>query len=69
MRVFASRFLEEPQAKMAERGAVWTWEPHDPEVPVTYASGRPTGTNASTYNAETDNHGDTDRPDEGMLEV
>lgn len=69
MNVFASQFLEEPQREMAKVGAVWTWEPHDPESPHEYASGRPTGTRASTYNADSDNHSDQDRPDEGMLEI
>ena len=65
MKVFAARYLEEPSKDVAVK-TPWTWIPENVSVIQIYASGAPTATQQSTYAAETDNRGDTDRPNEGL---
>lgn len=66
MKVFALRYLELPISDKPE-SADWKWKPENEEFADIYASGAPTNTQQSTYAAESDNRGDSDRPNEGML--
>jgi hypothetical protein len=65
MSVFATRFLEEMKPNKPTPAEAWVWKPANPNVYEIYASGRSTSTRESTYQAEKDNRGDTDRPNEG----
>ncbi len=66
MKVFALKYLEVPVLDRPEP-ADWKWKPADQEFADIYASGAPTNTRQSTYAAESDDRGDSDRPNEGML--
>ncbi|MBK8639151.1 MAG: hypothetical protein IPN92_13075 [Chromatiaceae bacterium] len=66
MKVFALRYLEPPISDKPE-STDWNWKPVNEEFANIYASGAPTNTQQSTYAAESDNRGDSDRPNEGML--
>ena len=62
-------WLEEPTRSAATRVTDWSWTPLGDidSIDDAWSSGRPTNTNSSTYNNETDDHGDSDRPNEGMI--
>ena len=67
MKVFASRFLEEPFKEQVIESDGWSWTPAGENAVRVYASGAPTNTNQSTYADERDDRSDSDRPNEGML--
>lgn len=67
MKVFASAFLEKMSSDCVSKDTKWSWTPKGEEAKKVYASGANTSTNTSTYAAEKDNRGDSDRPNEGML--
>ena len=62
-------WLEEPTRSATTKVADWSWTPSGDleQVDDAWSSGRPTNTMQSTYNNETDDHGDNDRPNEGMI--
>ncbi len=67
MKVFASRFLEEPsKEEVLEKNSDWAWEPENKDAYHIYASGKSTSSRESTYAAEKDSRNDSDRPNEGM---
>ncbi|GAD18127.1 Uncharacterised protein [Helicobacter fennelliae] len=68
IKVFSSRFLESMEGYSKTQGK-WEWQPANNDIYEIYASGAPTGTNSSTYAAETDNRSDSDRPNEGLLAI
>jgi len=65
MKVFATKFLEKPQAEIVKNPTKWNWEPYNKDIKTIYASGSKTATRQSTYASEKDNESDTDRPNEG----
>ena len=67
MKVFASRFLEEPTEEKIVSAADWKWTPRNHDAYRIYASGAPTKTRQLTYKDERDEIQDSDRPNEGML--
>ena len=67
MKVFATRFLEEPRKDVIITPGKWTWEPYNRDSYRIYASGGSTASRESTYANERDNRSDTDRPNEGSL--
>jgi hypothetical protein len=67
-KVFASRYLEVPSKDNIIQQN-WTWTPANSEIKELYASGASTTTQQSTYAAEKDDRGDSDRPNEGLLIV
>lgn len=66
MKVFATRFFEEPSKDTTEPVEKWSWQPEN-EVDKIYGSGANTATRSSTYAAEKDNRDDDDRPNEGLF--
>ncbi len=62
--IFAGYYLESIHVDNSIKGE-WIWKPAN-DVKDIYASGAPTSTQQSTYAGETDNRGDSDRPNEGM---
>jgi len=67
MKVFASRYLEAMSSDKIISSEKWNWNPSNQDVKNIYACGAPTSTGQSTYAAEKDNRGDSDRPNEGMF--
>ena len=67
MKVFASRFLEEPSKDCTTGVDNWSWKPQNSEINKIYGSGANTQSRSSTYAAEKDNRDDDDRPNEGLF--
>lgn len=67
MKVFATRFFEEPSKDSITPNSDWSWNPINHDVNKIYASGANTQSRSSTYAAEKDNRDDDDRPNEGMF--
>lgn len=65
MKVFSTKFLEEPSTDTVVSTTLWNWKPSNKDVIKIYASGSKTATRSSTYASEKDNEADTDRPNEG----
>lgn len=66
MKVFASRFLEEPVSNPNLQVEKWAWKP-EKEITEIVASGANTTSRESTYVGEKDNRADDDRPNEGRM--
>jgi hypothetical protein len=66
MNVFGKTYLEPIQEEQNVDINNWSWTPENPDVKKIYASGNKTATRSSTYAAEKDNEGDSDRPNEGV---
>lgn len=64
MKVFASRFLEPMTSNANAKPEDWKWQPYN-VISEIYGSGKSTKTKESTYAAEKDSRGDSDRPNEG----
>lgn len=67
IKVFASDFLESME-QYSTTSDDWEWQPTN-DVKDIYASGAPTSTQQSTYAGESDDRGDSDRPNEGLMAV
>lgn len=67
MKVFASRFLEQPHKDSVIEAVEWSWQPEQKSAYRIFASGASTNTKESTYAAEKDSRSDSDRPNEGSL--
>ena len=67
IKVFASDFLESME-QYSTTSDDWEWQPAN-DVKDIYASGAPTSTQQSTYAGESDDRGDSDRPNEGLMAV
>jgi len=67
MKVFATKFLENPSKDTLKKDEEWSWKPYNENVCEIYASGAATSTKSSTYAAERDDRSDSDRPNEGMF--
>lgn len=66
MKVFASAYLEGFSSSKVNSKQKWDWTPEGEEALEIYASGANTSSRESTYAAEKDSRGDSDRPNEGM---
>ena len=66
MKVFATKFLEPMSSDQSDKTELWTWTPVGKDTEKLFASGANTSTRTSTYAAEKDDWGDSDRPNEGM---
>lgn len=66
MKVFATKFLEQPSKDEKINSESWSWSPQNSKAVDIYASGSATSSRQSTYAAEKDDRSDSDRPNEGM---
>lgn len=66
MNVFLQKYLEPPVQNSAIKAENWQWTPEGEFAQEIYASGAATRTRESTYAAEKDDRGDSDRPNEGL---
>ena len=68
-RSILASWLEEPTKTTTSKVANWTWSPLGDleQVDDAWGSGRPTNTNASTYEDARDSISDSDRPNEGVI--
>ena len=67
MNVFLQKYLEAPTQSSSIKAESWQWTPEGEFAQEIYASGAATKTRESTYAAEKDNSGDSDRPNEGFM--